>query len=139
MANSIEVREPLLDYRIIEHAAKLPRRALLKNGTGKLPLRALAKRHLPSAVQTAGKRGFGVPLETWFRDPMGVAFTRDRLLSPEALARRVWNRAGMERIIDLHAGGRGRDFSMWIWRFLAFDAWARHYFDGARFLDGPPP
>jgi asparagine synthase (glutamine-hydrolysing) len=138
MANSLEVRAPFLDYRVVERAAALPRAALLRNGIGKRPLRALADRHLPSAVHLAGKRGFGVPFKSWFREPSGIEFARNRLLSPEALARGIWNREGTARIIDEHAGGRGRDFSHWIWRILALDAWARNYLDSPRFLDGPP-
>ena len=50
MAHSIEVRSPLLDYRVAEWAAALPRSALLDSQQGKIPLRNLSRRLLPTEV-----------------------------------------------------------------------------------------
>lgn len=137
MAHSIEVRSPFLDYRLVEWAARLPRAALLNSREGKLPLRALAARLLPKAVGRGVKRGFGVPLGDWFRQPAGIALVRERLLSSE---RRLdfWDRKGVERITDLHQSPHGRDFGPLLWRLLMLEAWARHYSDGTAFLAGPP-
>lgn len=130
MANSIEVRSPFLDYRLVEWAARLPRGLLIQDGAGKVPLRLLGKRLLPPAVQQARKRGFGVPLDSWFRDPKGLAFARSRLLSAEATRRGLWDRAGVETLLQAHQEQRGRSVGNWIWRLLMLDAWARHYVDG---------
>ena len=137
MAHSIEVRSPFLDYRLVEWAARLPRASLLNSQQGKLPLRALAARLLPGVVGGASKRGFGIPLDAWFRAPQGQLLARERLLSSEALHRGLWSRQGVEQILALHATGRGRDFGPLIWRLLFFDAWARQYLDSQAFLDGP--
>ena len=138
MAHSIEVRSPFLDYRVVEWAAKLPRAALLNSREGKLPLRKLAERLLPTQVQRGSKRGFGVPLHAWFRQRSGQMFLRDRLLSQEAKARGFWDVMCMERIIAAHASADGRDFGPLLWRFLFLDAWSRTYADSDAFLQGPP-
>ena len=138
MAHSIEVRSPFLDHRIVEWAARLPRAALLNAHEGKLPLRALAGRLLPTAVERGVKRGFGVPLDDWFRQPNGIALVRERLLSSEARRLGFWDPHGVERIIKLHQSARGRDFGLLLWRFLMLEAWARHYLEGKAFLAGPP-
>lgn len=127
MAHSIEVRSPFLDYRLVEWAAALPRGLMIQQGEGKLPLRTLGKRLLPPAVQQAHKRGFGVPLDSWFRAAEGVAFARDRLLSEEARRWGFWDLQGVERLLKTHQAERGRNFGHWIWRLLMLDAWARHY------------
>ncbi|MEZ4682488.1 MAG: asparagine synthase-related protein [Caldilineaceae bacterium] len=133
MAHSIEVRSPFLDYRLVEWAARLPRGVLVADGVGKVPLRQLGQRLLPPAVQRAGKRGFGVPLDSWFRTPQGLDFARSRLLSTEAKARGLWNTAGADALLRAHQANQGRNFGAWIWRLLMLDAWARHYVDSDKF------
>ena len=129
MAHSIEVRSPFLDYRLVEWAARLPRGTLLNRREGKLPLRALAARLLPTVVQTGKKRGFGVPLGDWFRHPVGIALVHERLLSQEGNRRALWDAEGVRQIMALHQSARGRDFGRLLWRLLMLDAWARHYLD----------
>ena len=134
MAHSIEVRSPFLDYRLIEWAARLPRGALVNAREGKLPLRALAARLLPVAVERGVKRGFGVPLDDWFRQPAGLAFARERLLSSEARRLGFWDPKGVERLINEHQSARGRGFGLLLWRSLMLEAWARHYSAGTPVL-----
>ncbi len=127
MAHSIEVRSPFLDVRLVEWAARLPRGVMLNEREGKLPLRRLASRLLPDEVARGHKRGFGVPLDDWFRQAPGTRFATERLLSREALARGWWTARGVKRVLDAHRGGRGRDFGVTIWKLLMLDAWARSY------------
>lgn len=129
MAHSIEVRSPFLDYRLVEWAARLPRAALLNSKEGKLPLRALGARYLPASVQRGIKHGFGVPLDDWFCQPMGVAMIAERLLSSEARRFGFWNPEGIEQIVRLHQSPRHRNFGNLLWRLLMLDAWARQYLD----------
>lgn len=138
MAHSIEIRSPFLDYRVVEWAARLPRANLLNSQKGKLPLRTLADSLLPPEVQSAGKRGFGVPIRSWFRQPFGQTFARERLLSDQARQRGLWDLAGVERLIEAHGTNGGRDLHHWLWRLLMLDAWARCYLDSKDFLQGPP-
>lgn len=62
MANSIEVRVPLLDNRIIDFALSLPIEFLYKDGVKKRILRDVAKRYLPEDVITHKKWGFSIPM-----------------------------------------------------------------------------
>lgn len=136
MAHSIEVRSPFLDHRVVEWAAALSRRVLLNGDEGKLPLRKLGQKLLPASVQKASKRGFGVPLVEWFRQPMGVGFLRDRLLSSEAKQRGFWQVDRVETIIQRHQSKKGRDFSPMLWRLLMLDAWSRLYYDSTDYRKG---
>jgi asparagine synthase (glutamine-hydrolysing) len=138
MAHSIEVRSPLLDHRVVEWAARLDRRDLVNARWGKLPLRALGKRVLPARVQAGEKRGFGVPLDAWFRQDEGVAFLRERLLSAEAKRRALWDVGQVAQVIEWQRGSQMRPTGEYLWRLLVFDAWARQYCDGKAFLQGPP-
>lgn len=65
MLNSLEVRSPLLDYRLVELALKIPPDLRTRNGWNKYLLRRLAEKKLPKASLLALKRGFGFPVREW--------------------------------------------------------------------------
>jgi asparagine synthase (glutamine-hydrolysing) len=67
MAHSLEVRSPLLDYRILEFAARLPYNLKIRNSKGKLLLRKLASRRLPEELENQPKLGFSIPSAKWLR------------------------------------------------------------------------
>ncbi len=138
MAHSIEVRSPLIDYRLVEWAARLPRTTLFNSKHGKVPLRDLSRKLLPNQIQQAAKRGFGAPLGDWFKDPAGQKFARERLLSNEAHHRGLWNTKGVESLLNAHQSNSKRNFGGWLWRLLMLDSWARHYYDSKSFLQNPP-
>jgi len=68
MLHALEVRSPLLDYRLVELGLQVPSSLRTKNGQTKYLLRKLASRHLPKSVVAAPKRGFGIPLEPLIRE-----------------------------------------------------------------------
>jgi asparagine synthase (glutamine-hydrolysing) len=102
MRHSLELRSPFLDYRMVELGLRVPSRLRVRRGQNKYLLRRLAERHLPREVCAAPKRGFGVPMRSWIRDP-GVATSMRTLLShgsegfPEPFGRggaeRLWQTA----------------------------------------------
>lgn len=67
MAVGLEARVPLLDNTILELARRMPDAQKHDLRAGKLPLRALAKRHLPGSIHRGRKRGFAVPLDGLLR------------------------------------------------------------------------
>lgn len=67
MAHALEVRSPLLDHRLVEFAFSLPREARIKGVTLKRVLKAAVGDLLPKELVHRRKRGFGVPLDRWFR------------------------------------------------------------------------
>lgn len=66
MRYSLEAREPLLDYRLVEFAAQLPIHMKINAGTGKYLLKSLAHEYLPTNLMDRPKMGFSVPLKDWF-------------------------------------------------------------------------
>src|SRR5690606_36750486 len=67
MAHGLEGRSPMLDHDFMEFAASLPSNLKLRGGTTKYLLKQAARRLLPAEIIDRPKRGFGVPLEAWFR------------------------------------------------------------------------
>ena len=64
MRHSLEAREPLLDHRLIELAARIPSGLKIRNGIGKYILKKIIAPRLPPAVIAKRKQGFSIPLET---------------------------------------------------------------------------
>jgi asparagine synthase (glutamine-hydrolysing) len=67
MAVSLEAREPLLDHKIIEYAAKIPVNIKYKNNTGKYLLKQILYKYIPKEMIERPKSGFQVPLIEWLR------------------------------------------------------------------------
>jgi asparagine synthase (glutamine-hydrolysing) len=67
MANSLEVRVPLLDHKVVEFAFSLPLGLKLRYGRGKYLLRKVMRKQLPPRHLDLPKKGFRVPLHQWMR------------------------------------------------------------------------
>ncbi len=70
MANSLEMRAPLLDHRIIEFAFRLPIEYKLRRGVGKKVLREVLYRYVPKQIVNRPKMGFTIPLAAWLRNDL---------------------------------------------------------------------
>lgn len=98
MANSLEVRVPLLDHAVVEFAHSLPLEMKLQNGKGKYLLRKTLSSFLPEGFLDAPKMGFRIPVVPWMQGPLrqwsenalfGNSLSAN-FLDPAGL-RRVWN------------------------------------------------
>jgi asparagine synthase (glutamine-hydrolysing) len=121
MAAGLEVRCPLLDYRIIEMSWRFPAASKMSGRTGKLPLREILYRHMPRSLVDRPKMGFGAPVEVWLQADMRD--WAEALLTPEALGRHgLLNVAACRRLwLDFTARNRGWNGA--IWHILMFQAW----------------
>ena len=70
MANSVEVRSPFLDYRIIEFCRRLPVNYRYSRGKRKKILKEILSEYIPKAVFDKPKKGFGIPVESWIRNEL---------------------------------------------------------------------
>jgi len=123
MANSLEIRCPLLDHRIIELAFRIPTRTKMPNGQPKSLLRGLAERRLPRKVVTMPKRGFTAPTGAWLAGPYANQF-RDDVLSSEARSRDLIDTSRVARLFTEHRNGRA-DHSFALWAVWMLERWAR--------------
>ena len=119
MAVGLEVREPLLDHRLVEFAATLPEEVRLKGRQGKWLLKHAMRRHLPDHVLHRPKQGFVVPLAAWFRGPL--AHEARQIGSGGTLARTGWfDERRLSRLADEHVAGLG-DRSRLLWQLSMLD------------------
>jgi asparagine synthase (glutamine-hydrolysing) len=129
MAHSLEVREPLMDHRLVEWLGSLPSAVKIRGQEGKWLLKKAMEPRLPHDVLYRPKMGFAVPLARWFRGPLRArvesALSGDRLL-----ATGVFNAGYLRNLFDAHVSG-ARDHSAPIWSLLMFDAFLRNVVDGS--------
>lgn len=121
MANSLEARAPFLDRALIEYVAGLPDDDKLKGLTTKAILREAFDDMLPAAVKQAPKKGFGVPLDAWFRGELRD-LCRDLLLSPSAKSRSYLSQDYVRTLVDDHQAGRA-NYGHRLWTLLTFERW----------------
>ena len=70
MKYSLEVRSPLLDYRVVEKSLEIPHGFKYSTFDKKHILKLLAYEYIPKEMLSGPKRGFGVPLAKWLRGPL---------------------------------------------------------------------
>jgi asparagine synthase (glutamine-hydrolysing) len=121
MANSLEVRVPMLDHRVVELAWRMPLHLKINHGAGKWLLRQVLHRHVPPELVERPKMGFSVPLAQWLRGPLRD--WAEELLDPARLEYENYFRvAPIRQAWAQHLNGE-RDFSSKLWCVLMFQAW----------------
>ncbi len=119
MAVSLEAREPLLDYRLIEFAARLPVDMRLRGGTGKWLMKRALESRLPHDILYRKKMGFVTPITAWFRGPL--ADQAAAIARGSALAATGWfDIDEISRIARDHRAGRA-DHGRLLWQLLMLD------------------
>ena len=124
MAHGLECRSPLLDYRVVEFAARLPTNWRLHPQHGsKWILRVACRDLLPDKIWERSKMGFGAPVGDWLRRDMSEEFLRDCL--PANGLEQWLDRSVVERLIRDHRQ-RTEDHTYRLWTLLALNRfWAR--------------
>lgn len=122
MANSLEVRCPLLDHKLMELVAQIPSSLKLRNGTGKYVFKKALKGLVPSTILDRPKQGFAMPVAEWFRGEL-KEFTADSVFSGQG---ELLNQAFLTRCWDEHQQRR-RDWSALLWSVLMFKAWQKEF------------
>ena len=125
MANSLEVRCPMLDHPLAEFAARIPHAWKLRNGRGKDILINAVGGRLPSSLLNRPKQGFGVPIAKWFRTTLRD-FLRDHLLSTTFLNRGIVSPEFLRHLIDEHESGRRNNYH-YLWMLLMVELWFREF------------
>jgi asparagine synthase (glutamine-hydrolysing) len=129
MADALEVRSPLLDYRVHEFAAAMPERMKLRGRTTKWALKQLAaRRGLPDDLVHRRKQGFGVPVGTWLRGPLR-GWLEDLLLDPRSLDRGYFEPERVRQLVAAHVDGSA-DHTSRLWNLAVLELWRRTWIDG---------
>lgn len=128
MANSLELRVPFLDKKIMELAEQIPWRYRVSTENTKLAMRQAALRAAPPKTANKKKLGFPVPIRVWLKEDKYYGIVKDSFTSPAA--EKFFNTDLLVKLLDEHREGK-YDNSRKIWTVFIFLQWYAVYFEGA--------
>ena len=126
MANSLELRSPMLDVNVVEWGLSLPRKYKIKGFETKHILKDVARSLVPANLIDRPKMGFGIPRAEWLRTGM-KEMVIDTLTDATAKQRGWFNASEVKKVIDIHMAGKDKDSQ--IWPTLMLELWARTWLD----------
>ena len=124
MANSLELRVPLLDHRVLEFAASLPEEFKVRGRETKRILKAAFAKALPAEVLNRKKAGFPVPYAMWLRGEFRKEI-EEMLLSDQSVSRGYFRAGEVERL--LHANAVNGSQSKEVFSLLVLELWHRRF------------
>lgn len=125
MYNSLEVRAPLLDFRLADFINSLPLNYKLKGLKTKHILKELMKDKLPGNIINRKKKGFGVPLSAWLKADL-KGYMLENLNKAEINKMGLFNYSFIDKRIKEHLRNK-RDNRKILWNLIIFQNWAKRY------------
>jgi asparagine synthase (glutamine-hydrolysing) len=124
MLNSLEVRAPLLDYRIIEFAyKKVPQNLKANTIDKKIILKKLTNKLLPPDFDKNRKQGFGIPIGAWIRsNNEWKSFFKEQLLDSNDS---IFDKNELNKLLNGHIAGR--ENTERLFGLLMFELWRKEY------------
>jgi asparagine synthase (glutamine-hydrolysing) len=128
MANSIELRVPLLDHGVLEYAASLPADFKLKGFTTKYILKKAFEGRVPHEILYRKKTGFPVPYDQWMSDELND-YVHDILLDDRTRSRGYFQQGAVTRLLDTDS--KQQTCPKEIFLLVALELWHRCFIDHA--------
>jgi asparagine synthase (glutamine-hydrolysing) len=122
MAHGLEVRSPFLDPDLMTFAINLPSRLQVRGMSLKRVLKEAMKGLLPREILDRRKRGFGVPLDRWFRTDLRLFL--EGMLGPGARIRAHLDGEAVDAMLAEHQGG-GANHGHALWTLLTLEVFLR--------------
>ncbi|RYD81633.1 MAG: asparagine synthase (glutamine-hydrolyzing) [Verrucomicrobiaceae bacterium] len=126
MANSLELRVPLLDHTVLEFAAGLPPAFKVNGLSTKRILKKAYIDRLPKEILNRKKVGFPVPIAKWLRTDLW-SFVAEQLLDERALARGYFKKGAVEQL--LKECRDGQPVTAEVFSLLALELWHQAFVD----------
>lgn len=123
----LEARSPFLDRKFLELTAGIPTSMLIRGGVRKWIQRKWLEDTLPRDVVWKKKRGFRIPLDTWFRGTL-ASWVDERLLAAPPAFFELFDRPAVEAFLRGYRAGRV-DYSDHVWALLWLAEWMDQYTD----------
>lgn len=148
MAHSLETRVPFLDNDLVDFAMKLPARLKLGNLTevvglnenepgsktekyfektrdGKLLLRKVMERYIPTSITDRAKQGFSAPDASWFKGD-SIDYVRRKLYEGNPRIYDFLDRDSIHSLINEHLEGK-QNRRLLVWSMLSLEKWCEKF------------
>lgn len=129
MANSLEVRSPFLDHKVVDFAFALPVEYKVDAGMKKKIVQDAFRPMLPEEIYNRPKHGFEIPLLDWFRKELW-GMINDDLLSKQFVAQQgIFDVTALENLKRKLHSSSPEDSHATIWALIVFQHWWKKYFN----------
>jgi len=125
MANSLELRVPILDKEVFALASTIPSEYKLSHGTTKYILRKAASSRIPEEWYKRPKKGFPVPIIKWFREEKYYNLAKE--IFNADFASEFFNVKQLNKMLDEHYSGK-KNHCRKIWTVYVFLVWYKTFF-----------
>lgn len=128
MANSLEVRSPFLDYKVVDFAFSLPEQYKVDAKMKKRIVQDAFRSMLPDEIYNRPKHGFEIPLLDWFRKELWGLINDDLLERNFVAEQGIFNVEETERLKKKLHSNNPEDSHATIWALIVFQYWWKKYF-----------
>lgn len=125
MANSLELRVPLLDKEIFALARTIPTKYKVSKENTKLAFRAAANRDINSTTASRKKMAFPLPMPEWLKEEKYYNILKEAFTGE--IAKEFFNTDELVKLLDIHKEGKHNN-SRKIWTIYTFIVWYDEYF-----------
>lgn len=126
MANSLEVRVPFLDYRVVDFIFSLPDDFKINRSMRKRILQDTFRDELPPQLYNRPKKGFEVPMLKWLRKELQPMM--DELLSEKMISeQRIFNYTEIQKLKAQLNSTNPQDVHARLWALIVFQSWYKNY------------
>ena len=125
MANSLEVRVPMLDHKLVELAAGIPSSLRLKGFSTKHIFKKAMGGILPPEIINRPKQGFSIPIKNWLKEDL-KDLVLEVLSEAQIKKRGLFNYSYVQRLTQEHLEGR-ENHSHSLWALMIFNLWSEKY------------
>lgn len=130
MANSLETRAPILDYRVVEYAAKIPSKLKLHGKEKKYILKQSLSEMLSKEILYRKKMGFSVPLIHWLQHEI-FSIAKKYLFKPDSGISEFFDINKLQVLWEDHQQGKW-NYSKELWSLLIYELWWQNYINGVK-------
>lgn len=127
MANSLEVRNPFLDFEVVNYCFRLPANYKIDATGRKKILKDAFRPYLPEELYTRGKQGFEVPLLKWFRTGLNDLIFNDLLEEGFIAKQGIFHYDAIDKLKKQLMSNSPGDATARIWGLLVFQYWYKKY------------
>lgn len=128
MSVSLEGRNPILDYRVVEFALKCPLNLKYKDGVKKYILKEVLYKHVPHELVDGPKKGFAIPVYEWLHTDLNCYI--EKYLNKNYIAKQgIFNVEKLEQLKAKFYSANDIYFDRLIWSILVFQLWYEEYMD----------
>ncbi|MES2619873.1 MAG: asparagine synthase (glutamine-hydrolyzing) [Bacteroidota bacterium] len=128
MANSLEVRVPLLDYTLVDYAFTLPVSYKIDTSSSKKILKDAFRAELPVELFNRPKSGFEVPLLKWMNTGLRALIENQLLEKNFIKQQNIFDFNEIEKLREKLFSKNPGDTPAIVWGLIVFQYWYKKYF-----------